>query len=204
MSLVEDGAPIPFTQALTRGAVAPKAKAKTRNTTSRLFDISEQSYRLMDWAMLRAGRKNPGPTRRHQIAYIAARAVQNALRHRILADGREPPIQGDLEMLETLRLDGSPDSKPIPADRLRTLAANQRRWRFAGDEAPTMTEMLQNVWDAAIALDTIRSPKGTAYYRTTGITRLKYSLAIRAGLIIDPVDGFDAVRRRLWPQLDTS
>ena len=67
-----------------------------------------------------------------------------------------------------------------------------------------MTEMLQNVWDAAIALDTIRSPKGAAYYRTTGITRLKCNLAIRAGLVIDPVSGFDAVRRILWPQLNTN
>ena len=204
VSLVEDGAPIPFTQAVTRGAVGPKAKAKTRNTTSRLFDISEQSYRLMDWAMLRAGRKNPGPTRRHQIAYIAARAVQNALRHRILADGREPPIQGDLQMLEALRLANSADSRPIPADRLQRLASNQRRWRFTGDQTPTMTEMLQNVWDAATALDTIKSPKARAYYRTTGITRLKCNLAIRAGLVIDPVSGFDAVRRILWPQLNTN
>ena len=112
-------------------------------------------------------------------------------------------MQGDLDMLEALRLDGSPDSEPIPAERLRTLTANQQRWRFAGDEGPTMTQMLQNIWDAAIALDTIRSPKGVRYYTTTGITRLKCSLTIREGLIIDPVNGFDGVRRKLWPRLDT-
>ena len=66
-----------------------------------------------------------------------------------------------------------------------------------------MTEMLQNVWDTAIALDTIRPPKAVPYYRTAGITRLKCSLAVQERFSIDPVDGFDAVRRRIWPQLDT-
>ena len=197
VSLVEDGAPIPFTQAVTRGAVGPKAEAKTRNTTSRLFDMNEQSYRLMVWAMLRAGRKNPGPTRRHQIAYIAARgrpecpAAQNpGRRPRATNTGRSSHARSTAS-----RELG--DSRPIPAEKLQRLASNQQRWRFTGDEAPTMTEMLQSVWDAATALDTIKTRKARAYYRTTGITRLKCNLAILAGLVIDPVSGFDAGQRIL-------
>ena len=88
--LVEDGTPIPFTDSVARGAIAPNAKAETISTKSRLFEMINQSHRAMDWAILRAGRKNPGPTRRHQITYMASRAVQTALRHRILADGGEP------------------------------------------------------------------------------------------------------------------
>ena len=174
--LVEDGAPIPYAQAVARGPLAPNAKAWTADTKSLLYEMSRQSDRFMDWAMLRAGRKSPGPTRRHQVAFMAARAVQTALRHRILAGGGDPPIQGDLETLETLRLDGSPDSKPLPADRLRRLASNQRRWRFKGDEAPTMTATLQSVWDAAIALDTITPRKAEPYYGRRGMTRLMWSV----------------------------
>ena len=58
--LVDDGDPIPFTRAVARGALAPNAKAETASTTSRLFNMNDQSHRSMDWAMLRAGRKNPG------------------------------------------------------------------------------------------------------------------------------------------------
>ena len=77
--LVKDGAPIPFARAVEMEALAPNANAKTASRTSRLFGMNDKSHRFMDWAMLRTGRKSPGPTRRHQIAYMASRAVHSAL-----------------------------------------------------------------------------------------------------------------------------
>ena len=150
----------------------------------------------MNWAMLRAGRSEPGPTHRHQVAHMAARAVKTALQNRMLLDGREPPLQGTLETLETLRMENRPDSKPIQARRLRTLTANEHRWRFEGEGTPSMTEMLQTVRDAAAALDTIRKRGSrTSYYPGTGIAKLKANLATRAGYLADPIREFETVRR---------
>ena len=204
ISLVENGTAIPYTRALTNGAIAPNTKGETPDRAHHLYDLVHYSNDYMDWAMLRAGRKNPSPTQRHQIAYMAARALRTALQHRILADSGEPPMQGDLQMFEALRLANSPKSAPIPGNRLKTLASNQQRWRFAGDEPPAMTEMLQCVWDAAAALDTIKKPKTDEYYPKDGITRLMDNLAIRERVMGEPFGNFEIVRKRCWPRLRTS
>ena len=112
-------------------------------------------------------------------------------------------MKSRLENLEALRLERSPSSKRIPVHRLALLSKNQRRWLFAGDPAPTMTEALQTVWDAKTALDTINDDE-TEYYPPTGFRRLMERLANLAGLWRDPIRDFETARSMHWPDLDIS
>ena len=200
----ENGWPIPWRQALKKRPVAPDAQGKTIETGDLLEEMRGWSFNAMDRALLLAGRKNAGPTRLHKVSHLAARAVRDGLRHRILTAGVQPPLHGELQKLEALRLERSPRSTRIPVHRLALLATSQRRWRFVGEHVPTMTDALQALWDAKTALDTLRGDDETVYYPATGFDRLMERLATLAGLYRDPIADFESARLAHWPDLDIS
>ena len=206
ITLVSDGESRRFSEAVEAGPPFPNRDTTSLETDQDRRDqdrsLQTDTWNTMRSATLRAGRKMPSATERHRIAHMAARAVLSALHHAIILSGREPETRSDHHRLDAQRTEHSGKIRPIREDRLTRLARHHRRWRFAGEPTPTMTDALQAVYDAAGALDTIPAAKGGGYYPRDAIARLEWNLIRQYGRWTENRETeFPRILKAEWPSL---